>query len=125
MSIIYDKVHEIAKLVEESEHYLKVKELSIVVKGNEEYMKMIAEYNTQQQEMQQKRNLGQELTEDDYKVINETYLKLMTNEEIKSLFEAEEQLGKLINDIFGIINEPLKNLYQPEGQAEASPEEEN
>lgn len=117
MSNIIEKATEVANLLEKEEVYLKVKELSAVVKANEEYMKLIAEYNTNQQEMQQKKNAGNELTEDDYKFMNECYLNLMTNEEIKSLFEEEEKLGKLVNEIFGTINEPLKTLYQPEEQA--------
>ena len=101
-------------MIEENEHYIKLKVLSEKVRNNKEYLEMVETYQIKQFELYNKKESGQELAEEESKDLNDQYQKLMTIEDIKSLFEVEHQLSLLINDIYRIFNAPLVSLNPPE-----------
>ncbi len=116
MSNIYDKAHELAGLIGENEHYVQLKELSEKIKTNKEHLDMIESYQKKQFELYQKKESGNELTDEEYKELNDQYQELMLVDDVKDLFQAEHQLSLLINDIYRIINGPLTALSPQENK---------
>lgn len=114
MQNIYDKAYELSRMIEENENYIKLKELSELIRSNKEYLEMIEIYQKRQFELFQKKESGQELTDEEYQDLNEQYQKLMAINDVKALFEAEHQLSLLINDIYRILNAPLTTINPQE-----------
>lgn len=114
MPNIYDKAYELARMVEENENYIKLKDLSELIRSNKEYLEMIEIYQKKQFELYQKKESGKELAETEYQELNEQYQKLMAINDVKALFEAEHQLSLLINDLYRIMNAPLAALNPQE-----------
>jgi len=118
MPNIYDKAYELARMIEENEYYIKLKALSEKVRNNKEYLEMVEAYQIKQFELYNRKESGEELTEEESKNLNDQYQKLMSIEDIKSLFEVEHQLSLLINDLYRIFNAPLLTLNPQEGKKE-------
>lgn len=118
LSNIYDKAYELAGLIEKNENFINLFELSEKIKNNTEQLDKIKSYQKKQFELYQKKESGNELTEDEYKELNDQYQELMLIEDVKSLFQAEHQLSLLVNDVYRIINGPLTALNPQEKKEE-------
>ena len=114
MSNLYDKAHELAKLIETDENYLTVKVLTEKVMTNPGQMKIIEDFRKKQFELQQKQMEGKQIDEKELEVANKLYEHLNQHPEIKQLVEAEERLSILFTDLNRILTGPLEKIYKKE-----------
>lgn len=110
----YDKAHELVKLIEEDENYIKVKLLTSKVMTDPENKKLIEEFRGSQVELQQKQMQGLQLEAAELEEANKLFEQLNANPEIKQLIEAEERLSTMYTDINRIISGPLEKIYNKE-----------
>lgn len=114
MSTVYDKTHELAKMIEQEENYTTVKQLTEKVMSNSEHMELIENFRRKQYEIQRKQFEGKPLEESEVSELNNLYEKISTYEEIKKLIDAEERLSILFQDLNRILTEPLEKIYRKE-----------
>ena len=114
MSEAYNMAHELAKIIEKEESYVKVKKLTKKVMKNQEHMKLIEDFRKMQFELQQKQMQGQKLEDEDFEETNTLYESLSKISDIKELIDAEERLSILFSDLNRILTGPLEKIYKKE-----------
>lgn len=121
MSKAYDLAHELAKLIEEDENYIKVRDLTEKVMGNEEHMSLINNFREKQFQLQEKQMQNIQPKQEEIEETSNLYEELISHEEIKELVMSEERLRILYEDINKILAGPFNNIY---GNQEENEEEE-
>ncbi|OEG00066.1 hypothetical protein BHF71_06365 [Vulcanibacillus modesticaldus] len=110
MQNLYDKAYELARMIENDQIYLDLKEITAKVKKNSEQVKLIDKYQQLQLKLQEKQSQGIQVSDEDLREVNDLYQKLISNPDIKKLFETEERFSILISDISKILTEPLVKI---------------
>lgn len=103
----YDKARELARAIEESDVYKTFKEIKTKVDANEKTKSMIEDFQKKQFETQKKQMLGEELTEEDSKKIQELFSILSLDSLASEYMSAEFQYAQMIQDISKILGEVL------------------
>ncbi|NDI36304.1 YlbF family regulator [Chengkuizengella sediminis] len=105
---IYDKAHELAKALKESDEVKQLDEVRAEIEKNEEASKMLQDFTNIQNELQQKMMIGEQPSEEEMGKIQKLYEVLQLNPLLSKLFETEQRVSVIIQDVHKIINEPLQ-----------------
>lgn len=107
---IYDTANNLAREIKDSEEYKQYAKIKKVISENKDKKAKLDEfekirYSTQLEAMQGK-------TQDDnlMKQLQDTYMKLIEDEQIKSYFDAEMKFNVMIADVNKIIAEAVKDV---------------
>lgn len=111
MANTYDKAHELAQTLKDSNEFQELKELHESIKGDESANRMLENFRNLQMELQQKQMQGIQITEEEAMMAQQQFELVQQNTTIAKLMEAEQRLSVIINDINRIITNPLQELY--------------
>lgn len=112
----YDKAHELASVLKETEEFTTLKNLYNEVNNDEIAKRMLDNFRFVQLELQQKQMGGLEITEDELTQAQRQFELIQQHESISKLMEAEQRMSQLIMELNQAITRPLEELY---GTAEA------
>ncbi|SDY45377.1 Cell fate regulator YlbF, YheA/YmcA/DUF963 family (controls sporulation, competence, biofilm development) [Evansella caseinilytica] len=107
----YDKAHELASVLKESDEYAALKKLHTEVESDEVAKRMLNNFRNVQMELQQKQMQGAQITEEEIQQAQRQFELVQQHETISKLMEAEQRMSQLINDLNKVIVEPLEELY--------------
>lgn len=105
----YDKAHELARAITESEqykNYVKAKEIIENTPANKE---KLLDFRNRQMEVNEKQMWGEEIAQEVVLNLAQDFAKLNEVEEIANFFNAEANFINLFNDIQQIIQKKLEN----------------
>ncbi|WP_096440270.1 YlbF family regulator [Alteribacter populi] len=114
----YDKAHELARVLKESEEFSKLTELHEVVNSDDVAKRMLDNFRKVQIELQQKQMQGAQISEEEIQNAQKQFELVQQHETISQLMEAEQRMSQVISDVNKIITEPLEELYGAEGSEE-------
>ncbi|WP_139491719.1 YlbF family regulator [Brevibacillus dissolubilis] len=107
----YDKAHELARAIRESEEYRNYFATHQNVNQDAEAKRMFDDFRKRQFELQMKQMSGQAPTQDEMEQFQRLFETISLNPEIRKLLEAERILSQVMEDINRIIAEPLEVLF--------------
>lgn len=105
----YDKAHELARALQESEPFRHVRDVRAKIRQDADAERMLNDFRKRQREWQAKL-LGGESSEDEAKQIEKLYDVVTLHPLIRELFEAERRAMVLMDDVYRIVGEPLRRL---------------
>ncbi|MFA9557238.1 YlbF family regulator [Evansella sp. AB-rgal1] len=114
----YDKAHELASVLKESEEFTTLKNLHDEVNSDEVAKRMLDNFRNVQMELQQKQVQGAQITEEELQQAQQQFQLVQQHETISKLMEAEQRMSQLITDINKAITAPLESLYGLEEQGQ-------
>lgn len=114
----YDKAHELAKELKESNEFTELRELHNVVNQDEVAKRMLDNFRQVQMELQQKQMQGEQITEEEIQNAQKQFEVVQQHEVISKLMEEEQRMSQLVGELNKIITEPLEELYGVDPQQE-------
>ncbi|HEY4389984.1 MAG TPA: YlbF family regulator [Paenibacillus sp.] len=110
---IYDKANELAKSLRESQEVTDIKSAMKLIDLDQDSKRMLDEFRTQQNEMQQRMMTGDMPSQEEMGQMEKQFESLSLNLNIRRLFDAERRLSIIIQDVNKIITDSLQDLYGP------------
>jgi len=110
---IYDKANELAKSLRESQEVTDIKAAMKLIDLDLDSKRMLDEFRTQQNEMQQRMMSGDMPSQEEMGQMEKQFESLSLNLNIRRLFDAERRLSIIIQDVNKIITDSLQDLYGP------------
>ncbi|NEU31491.1 YlbF family regulator [bacterium LRH843] len=111
MSNVYDKAHELKRILAESDEFKTLKSMHETIEADDIAKKKLEDFRNLQLELQQKQMQGIEITEEEAKQAQEQFQSVQQHELLSKLMEAEQRLSLIIGDLNKIITEPLEEIY--------------
>lgn len=103
----YDKAHELARAIMESEPYKAYVEAKQIIENNPDYKSQILIFRNKQMRLNEKQMRGEDLSEDEIAQITSDYQELNQIKELVDFFNAEMSFVTLFNDIQQIIQQKI------------------
>lgn len=110
----YDKIYELVNCFKETNEYKKYIEVKSKLKLNTEAYQQLKEFKEIQRKNQIDYISSQKVDEEKQKQIQDMYIKLVQNEDIKNFFDCEIKLDVMLADMQKIIGDGLKELIDIE-----------
>ena len=110
MAYSYDKVHELAKSLKESEEYLEYKQIKEELKKEPELKERVDQFARLRYENQVLTLQGRSQNEENLKRLQELYASLVKNQMVKEYFEKEMRFNLVVADVNKIIGEAIKDV---------------
>lgn len=110
---IYDKAHDLAKALKESEEVTEISSAMSMIETDPEGKKMLEDFRERQMELQQRMMSGDMPSPEEMEKMEKTFDVLTLNLNIRRLFEAERRLSVIIEDVNKIISDSLQHVYGP------------
>lgn len=107
---VYDTANRLAQEIRGSEEYLKFKKAKNKIEENLELKSKIEEFEKTRYEVQLLTMQGQANDEEKNKKLQEMYMTLVQNKEIKEYFDLEVKFNVMIADVNKIIAESIKDV---------------
>ncbi|MGE5473744.1 MAG: YlbF family regulator [Ignavibacteriales bacterium] len=104
---VYDKSHELARAIRESEENREYKKVRSQVYSNEKNKILISDFKVKQFEIQAEQLTGKEPDKEKVEQLQSLYAILTANPEIGKYFEIEYKFEKLISDVYKILGEAI------------------
>lgn len=104
----YDKAHELAKAITDSEQYQNYVAAKNVVEGRPELKEKILALRNKQMELNRAQMLGKDVGEDFIEQIAKEFAEMNQIDELANFFNAERQFITLFNDVLGIIHKRVE-----------------
>lgn len=111
MTNVYDKAHEMQKVLGESEEFRNLKEKYQAVLDDTETSALFEKFRKMQMAFQQMMMKGEDIPDYEQMQSQVVFEQVRSNEKINDLMKAEERVNVVITDINKIIMSPLENLY--------------
>ncbi|MEC0089296.1 YlbF/YmcA family competence regulator [Paenibacillus macquariensis] len=108
---IYDKTHELAKALKESEEVQEINEAMSLIEKDPEGKEMLEDFRQRQMDLQQQMMTGDMPSPEEMEKMEKLFEVLSLNLNIRRLFDAERRLSIIIEDVNKIISESLQHLY--------------
>ncbi|MEF2968844.1 YlbF family regulator [Paenibacillus sp. M1] len=108
---IYDKANELAKALRESQEVADITAAMKLVEADPESKRMLDDFRVRQSGMQQAMMNGEMPAQEEMEKMEKLFDTLSLNLNIRRLFEAEQRLSVIIQDINKIITDSLQDLY--------------
>lgn len=108
---IYDKAHDLAKALKESQEVSDIQTAMKLVNEDPESKKMLEDFRSQQNDMQQRMMNGDMPSQEEMEKMEKQFEVLSLNLNIRRLFDAERRLSVIIQDVNQIITDSLQHLY--------------
>src|SRR5690606_34602272 len=100
---IYDKAHELAKALKESQEVADITAAMKLVDADPESKRMLDDFRLQQNEVQQRMMNGDMPSAEEMEKMEKLFEVLSLNLNIRRLFDAEQRLSVIIQDVNKII----------------------
>lgn len=113
---IYDKAHDLAKAMKESQEVQEITSAMKLIEGDAESKQMLDNFRQRQMEIQQRIMSGDMPSQEEMEKMEKLFEVLSLNLNIRRLFDAERRLSTIIEDVNKIISDSLQDLY---GSAES------
>lgn len=107
----FDKAHELASVLKESEEFVTLKNLFNEVENDEIAKRMLDNFRNMQIDLQQKQMSGMQITEEELMQAQRQFDLIQQHETISKLMEAEQRMSQLITELNRAITQPLEELY--------------
>ena len=110
---IYDTANRLAKEMKESEEYKNYKKLKDSIDSNPDKKAKLEEFENMRYEMQLGTIKGTENEEENkekLKQLQEKYIQLLQDEEMKQYFDYEIKFNVMVTDVNKIIAEAIKDV---------------
>ena len=103
----YDKAHELARALTDSEVYKRYGAAKAAVEKHPEYQEMILKIRNQQMELNRAQILGETMNNDNILQLGQMFAQANQIEEIAEFFKAESAFIQTFNDIMEIIQKAV------------------
>ncbi|OWR28034.1 hypothetical protein CDO73_19295 [Saccharibacillus sp. O23] len=113
MTNIYDKAHDLAKSLQESQEVQNITSALKLIETDAESKRMLDDFRTRQMDIQQRIMGGDMPPQEEMEQMEKLFEVLSLNLNIRRLFEAEQRLSVIIQDVNKIISDSLANMYDP------------
>lgn len=107
---VYDKTHELARAIKESEEYKEYKEIKKIVYEDLRLKDKVDEFEKIRYEEQVLALQGEKQSEEKMKKLQELYSILVQNPKVKDYFDKEVRFNVMIADVNRIIGEAIKDV---------------
>lgn len=107
---IYDTANKLAKEIRASKEYKNYKQLKKSIELNEEQKRKVEDFEKLRYKIQVKEMQGQGSNETERELLQEKYVELLKDDEVKKYFEAEIKFNVMIADVNKIIAEAVKDV---------------
>jgi len=104
---VYDKSHELARAIRESEENREFKKIRNLVYSNEKNKELVTDFKVKQFEIQAEQLSGKEPDKAKLEQLQSLYGILTANPEVGKYFEAEYKFERIISDIYKILGEAI------------------
>lgn len=108
----YDKAHELAKAITDSEQYRNYVQAKKVVESNIELKEKVLALRNKQMELNRAQMLGEDVEGDFVAKITREFAELNQIKELADFFNAEGHFITLFNDIQGIIQNKIEQGFE-------------
>lgn len=103
---------ELEKALRQSEAYIRLETVYNEINNDEATKDIFDNFRKLQMKLQQKQMTGQSPTNEEVIEVQSGAKIVQENEKISKLIDAEQQMGKIIDDINKIFMRPLGDLYR-------------
>jgi len=107
---VYDTANRLATEIKSSEEYKGYKQLKNILMNNEATKKKIEDFERLRYEVQLMQYTGEEKNEEKTKKLEEMYMVLVQDKQIKDYFDLEVKFNIMIADVNKIIAEAIKDV---------------
>lgn len=114
--LAYDKAHELAAAIRESEEYRHLRESRTVLAADAAGRQMLEDYTQKRLAYDKARLAGQAADPEREKQLGQMYALLLYNEKVKAYLEAEFRFARLVADIQRIIAVAVEQALADEQQ---------
>lgn len=101
--LVYDKAHELAAAIRESEEYRRLSESRAALAADPGGRQMLQDYTGRRLEYDKARLTGQAADPEKERQLSQMYALLLYNERVKAYLEAEFRFARMVADIQRII----------------------
>lgn len=108
----YDKAHELARSILDSEVYGEYVKAKQEVESNPDYKEQVLKLRSLQMELDRAQLTGQELPPDKLVMVRGELTRMATIEAIAAFLNAEGRFIQLFNDIQGIIQKAIEDGFR-------------
>ncbi|MEJ8306935.1 YlbF family regulator [Saccharibacillus sacchari] len=113
MTNVYDKAHDLAKSLQESQEVQDITAALKLIEVDPESKRMLDDFRTRQMNIQQRIMGGDVPPQEEMEQMEKLFEVLSLNLNIRRLFESEQRLSVIIQDVNKIISDSLANMYDP------------
>lgn len=110
----YDKAHEFARAVRDSEAFQRYAAANRSLQADEEATQQMMSFRQLQLEVNQAQMLGEEVSETQSTHLNLTYKKIMENPLISEFMTAENGFVRLFSDLQNVIQKDIETALAAE-----------
>ncbi len=107
---VYDKTHELAKEIKNSQEYKEYKEIKEKVYADENLKNKIKDFDKKRYETQLLSLQGEQPSAEKMKELQDLYAELMKTENAKKYFDYEVRFNVMLADVNKIIGEAVKDV---------------
>ena len=105
--LVYDRAHELARALKQSEEYQSYLRAQERIQGDESAKKMLSDLRARQWQLQAAQLAGQEVPQDQPRQVEKLYEVVSYHPGLRDLLQAEYRLGKMLADVQKIIAESV------------------
>ena len=105
---VYDKAHELAKALAESQEYRDFKSARDVVYQNEKNKQMLVDFKKRQFKIQTAYLSGQQPTNEQIETMKKLSDLLQSSPEISLYMQNEYRFNQMISDVYKIMNDAVE-----------------
>ncbi|ASS74501.1 hypothetical protein CIG75_05490 [Tumebacillus algifaecis] len=104
----YDKAHELARALQNSQEFQLLELLKKSVDQDSAVKKLLDDYRRRQWELETRRLMGEEITQEDLGQMARLQEALTSNETARQYLAAEYQFGLMYSDIHKILGDAVR-----------------
>lgn len=108
----YDKIHELARALKDTEEYKEYIKLKNELKSDEKKYNMVKDFKEKQREHQVKYLSGKDVSKDEQENMQNLYSILIQDEKIRKLLESEMKIDVFLADMQKIMGEAIKEIVE-------------
>lgn len=112
----YDKAHELARAIRDSEEFRILAERKKQIDGDPQAQKILDDFRRRQWELETRRIMGEEITEDDRASLQRLHEAIQLHTTLCEYMEVEYRFSVMYSDIHKILGEAVREVIgTPEG----------
>ncbi len=104
---VYDQAHGLANAIKDSQEYKDYARLKAEIDKNTEVSNMLKDFETKQMEIQTKQMLGEEVTEEAQKTIQDLYQIVMRDPSAAEYLQAQMRFSVMMSDVYKILGDAM------------------
>ncbi|AEE96476.1 YlbF family regulator [Mahella australiensis] len=104
---VYDKAHELAKALKESQEYIDYDKALKKINANDKNKKMLADFKRQEFQIQAAQLSGQQPDKEDVDKLQRLYQILCYDSDMSDYFAAEFRFNRMMADVYKILGDAV------------------